>query len=327
MRFIKYIFNSETKPKEASEFKFSDNYLFETHSKEEIRRWNSQLKYGFFKRAWGGHANDGNEFGISLKFDNENELLHICKSLNIKLKLLPENYPKPIKGKGYTPKEYQKFKNEITDFPQYEQPSHIKLNDSSCHCWISNQRIRLTIHGASGNSYEVIEKDFEFCLKIETLITKKGIAKYVDFNFENSSTIISRERYPELFSKKKIRIELTRESVCMGDDVNAPNKSIINLTESETLLNLTKYIFNENYLANISGGKATWVMKINNDKNIAVLAQQWSEQKYLINGKTPIKNFLINNSNNILKIHFDYLAQQNPEIKYQELKKTMYNTV
>ena len=40
--------------------KLSDNCLFERHSKPTIREWLRQLRYFYFKRAWGGHANETN---------------------------------------------------------------------------------------------------------------------------------------------------------------------------------------------------------------------------------------------------------------------------
>ena len=41
--------------------KLPDIWLFELHSKQTIRAWVRQLRYFYYKRAWGGHANDGEE--------------------------------------------------------------------------------------------------------------------------------------------------------------------------------------------------------------------------------------------------------------------------
>lgn len=65
--------------------KISEPYLFEKHSRAVIKQWNRKLKYGFYKRAWGGHANDGDAFGIWLKYDTKNELFTILNELQIKL--------------------------------------------------------------------------------------------------------------------------------------------------------------------------------------------------------------------------------------------------
>jgi hypothetical protein len=38
---------------------------FERHSKQTIREWLRQLRYFIIKRAWGGHAGDGDEFQVA----------------------------------------------------------------------------------------------------------------------------------------------------------------------------------------------------------------------------------------------------------------------
>lgn len=42
--------------------KLLDSWLFQDHSKETVKNWAGQLKYFYFIRAWGGHANDGDSF-------------------------------------------------------------------------------------------------------------------------------------------------------------------------------------------------------------------------------------------------------------------------
>ena len=180
--------------------KLSDNYLFEKHQKSVIRRWNKSLKYGYFKRAWGGHANDGDEFGIWLKYNNRTELFEILNALEIELKRIPENHPKPIKGKPYSSAEFEKFKSEIKDYPEFEQPLHIKVNSIPCFMWIENGKISMKFSGAKdGNSYEVGEDDFENCLRIEQIISDMKLKKYVNTDYEKWVTHISKKRYPELF--------------------------------------------------------------------------------------------------------------------------------
>ena len=62
--------------------RLSDSWLFERHSKEEIRRWVDNLRYSYFKRAWGGHANDGDEFTLTLTYKDRDDLVNILKSLD-----------------------------------------------------------------------------------------------------------------------------------------------------------------------------------------------------------------------------------------------------
>jgi hypothetical protein len=114
----------------------------------------------------------------------------------------------------------------------------------------------------------------------------------------------------------KAKIVLTRESVCQGDDVFAPNKEVIYLSENKNITELIEIILAKNYLAKISGGQATWVMK-NEGAKLAVIAQQWKSAKFLINEKLPIGN--LKKNQDFFRIHFDYLTQQDPEIVYHDL--------
>ena len=180
--------------------RLSDSWLFERHSEEEIRRWVNNLRYSYFKRAWGGHANDGDEFTLTLTYKDRDDLLNILKRLDIKLSSIPKDHPKPVPGKPYTHDEYSVFKSEIKDFPEYEQPKHVDINGTKCFCWIEKGNIKFTFSGGrDGDSYEVSETDFENCKNLEQLITDKGLTDKVSRDSENSVTYISRTRYWDLF--------------------------------------------------------------------------------------------------------------------------------
>jgi hypothetical protein len=180
--------------------KLSDSYLYQTHSRSTIRSWANDLKFGFYKRAWGGHANDGDEFGIWLNYNSKEELFQILEGLNITLKKIPENYPKAIPGKSYPAEEFEKFKNEIKDFPEYEQPSHISISSVRCFCWIENGKLSISLAGAEdGNRYEVTEADFNNCLVIERTIEKANLQPFKSKEYEDWVTHVSPKYYPELF--------------------------------------------------------------------------------------------------------------------------------
>jgi hypothetical protein len=180
--------------------RLSDSWLFERHSEEEIRRWVNNLRYSYFKRAWGGHANDGDEFTLTLTYKDRNDLLNILKSLDIKLNSIPKDHPRPVPGKPYRHDEYSVFKSEIKDFPEYEQPRHVDINGTKSFCWIENGNINFTLSGGQdGDSYEVSETDFQNCRKLEQLIKDKGLTDKVNRDFENNVTCISKTRYWDLF--------------------------------------------------------------------------------------------------------------------------------
>ncbi|WP_243349731.1 hypothetical protein [Parabacteroides sp. FAFU027] len=116
-------------------------------------------------------------------------------------------------------------------------------------------------------------------------------------------------------SKDLISIQINRDSVCMGDDCES-HKTIFELKRDTTLAKLLQKIKNKGYLAQIQGGKATWLV-INLKKEIAVVAQQWRDPKYLsINGDTKLSE--LEKGNGQIRIHFRYLTQQDPDIIYNE---------
>src|SRR5690606_39923641 len=76
------------------------------------------------------------------------------------------------------------------------------------------------------------------------------------------------------------KIKLTRESVAMGDDIDAPHFLEIDIEPNWTITEILKYISNINYLPKISGGRATWSVAIN--EPIAVLTQENPKEPLLI---------------------------------------------
>lgn len=112
-------------------------------------------------------------------------------------------------------------------------------------------------------------------------------------------------------------ISLTRSSVSMGDDVDAPHKMELNINESEKLSDLIEKIKECDYLASISGGRATWILYLG-DTALAVVAQQWRRAKYLTKDSITMDELF--NSNKKAAISFRYLAQKDPMDIYNSLK-------
>lgn len=181
------------------EVNLSNEWLFQRHTEDEIKKWIRNLEYSYFIRAWGGHANDGDEFSLTLRYDNQNDLLDILNRLNLKLSVIPRDHPRPIAGKAYTHDEYSVFRSEIEDYPGYEQPGRIEVNGIKCFCWIEAGNVEFTFSGAAdGNLYEVSELDFQNCRMIEQIISQKQLVDRVSRDCENSVTCISKRRYPTL---------------------------------------------------------------------------------------------------------------------------------
>jgi len=78
-------------------------------------------------------------------------------------------------------------------------------------------------------------------------------------------------------------ITVERDSVCMGDNIDAPHEYIFNMPEDATLNNLFEHLAKENYLASVAGKNHSWEATVN-DKVIALFRG---------NIKTPVpSNFL-----------------------------------
>ena len=114
------------------------------------------------------------------------------------------------------------------------------------------------------------------------------------------------------------KIKLTRESVAMGDDIDAPHLLEIEIQSDWKILDILKHILKLNYLPQIYGGKATWSVAIN--EPIAVLSQDNSENPMLIClPDYPYHDTL--GFINIEHIHFNYHAQKKPTEVYEVLSK------
>ena len=103
------------------------------------------------------------------------------------------------------------------------------------------------------------------------------------------------------------KIKLTRESVAMGDDVNAPHFLEIEIDPNWKIIEILKQINKTNYLPKISGGKATWSVVIN--KPIAVLTQENLEEPLLI----CLPDYPCQGTKGYVEfdhIHFNYRAQK-----------------
>ena len=105
-----------------------------------------------------------------------------------------------------------------------------------------------------------------------------------------------------------MKILLTRDSVAMGDDDDAPHHREMNIADDTSLQAVIKAVLQSRYLATIGGGKATWT--IISRIPIAIVAQQWTEPKILM--PAPSLSSL-DFSDNVLYMHFDYRTQQDPD--------------
>lgn len=108
-----------------------------------------------------------------------------------------------------------------------------------------------------------------------------------------------------------------RDSVAAGDDIDAPHEIKLPVEESASVAHVIVKVTSTSYLPNISGGRATWIVEAGSQP-IAVLAQQWSEPRYLVHAAQPIDQLVGNAAR--CHIYFKYWCQADPDAVLECLK-------
>nr|WP_294791574.1 hypothetical protein [uncultured Mucilaginibacter sp.] len=173
--------------------RINEEWLFKTNSKEEISRWISNLKYSYlWKRP--SFRDDGDYIKLTLNFTDRADLLITLGVLGIALNTIPENFPKPIVGKKYDWTEFEKFKSEIKDYPEFEQPLGCVINNTPAFVWIENGKIDFTF----SDNYGVSEQDYLNCLNVESEIEKNNLSNKVNRDIESNIGCVTKSKYPTL---------------------------------------------------------------------------------------------------------------------------------
>lgn len=107
----------------------------------------------------------------------------------------------------------------------------------------------------------------------------------------------------------------TRDSVCAGDDGDAPHSQRLACPPGCTADQLVRHVMTAARLPSIIGGAATWCLS--SRKPVAVLAQQWAEPRVL--GLMPLKFADLDADETTVRLHFSYFAQQDPQVVFDVL--------
>jgi hypothetical protein len=181
-------------------YKPSLAYLFEKHSQQEVTSWAAQLRYFYFFRAAGGHANDGDELRAGICYTDKADLEFKLGLLGIIPGKITAEDPQPQLGKSYQSNEFSLFKTPVSHFPDLKQPGHIVITKISLFVWITPQIMQFSVSGQlDGNLYEVSQADFEACIKLEELFDQLAWQPFKDDSIAQSVQCISKTGYPELF--------------------------------------------------------------------------------------------------------------------------------
>ena len=110
-----------------------------------------------------------------------------------------------------------------------------------------------------------------------------------------------------------MEIYVTRDDVHAGDD---PEARTFSFPDGTSIKEIIEYIVASQFLAQISGGKATW--SVVSGFPLAVVAQQWTEA-HLVPWR-PIEMAQLIRENGVVHLHFNYHTQIDPDIVLRILK-------
>jgi hypothetical protein len=113
-------------------------------------------------------------------------------------------------------------------------------------------------------------------------------------------------------------VSVTRDSVCAGDDVDAPHEKEFSFPDTVPLDAVIKRVLSDSYLASIAGGFATWVVE--SEFPIAVVAQQWLSPR-MLDPKQGLSGPFDTNTSDVVRLHFRYLQQADPDATFERINR------
>jgi hypothetical protein len=107
-----------------------------------------------------------------------------------------------------------------------------------------------------------------------------------------------------------------RDSVCAGDDCDAPHERALSSSPDMTLRQASALLLDGRYLASISGGAATWILE--GKRPLLVCAQQWTEPRFLVSPDSMISDCI--RPRDTPHLRFRYWCQVDPDRVFDSLK-------
>ncbi|EGQ8682106.1 hypothetical protein GKA74_24350 [Vibrio parahaemolyticus] len=101
-----------------------------------------------------------------------------------------------------------------------------------------------------------------------------------------------------------LRVKLTRDSVCMGDDCDAPHFLELELSNDSNIQNLVDAVDAKSYLAKVAGLGHLWLLLVN-DKQVVAL--KGNSMKVRENGDVCLSLLAVDGT---LNVHFKYLSSR-----------------
>jgi hypothetical protein len=118
--------------------------------------------------------------------------------------------------------------------------------------------------------------------------------------------------------RQHLSLTVWRDSVCAGDDCDAPHERAFAMPSEFTLGQTAAQLLGSSYLASISGGKATWFLEGKEKRPLLVFAQQSSELRFLVSADTAISDCI--QLRDTPHLRFRYWCQVDPDRVFDCLK-------
>ncbi|MBA2282242.1 MAG: hypothetical protein H0W25_13590 [Acidimicrobiia bacterium] len=147
-----------------------ERYLYELHTRAELVEWAPSLKYFRYCRSIGGHADDGDDLVVALRFTTEEDLLSLCDRFGIRLIRLPPALPRPESGVSYTPDEWARFPSLVVQLPHLQQPGHLDVDGVACFVWIYDAYLTISVKDPAAHPAVVTQQGVEGARRLEPLV-------------------------------------------------------------------------------------------------------------------------------------------------------------
>ncbi len=125
------------------------------------------LRYFQFKKAIGGHANDGDDLFVRLNYQGQADLIQLLKDLGIEPRVFDERPPQPEPGLAYRGDEMQKFVSLVPGTRWVAQPGHTELSGIRVFVYGSTDHCSIHIVSEVDGGYGVGPADYAAAAQLE----------------------------------------------------------------------------------------------------------------------------------------------------------------
>jgi hypothetical protein len=115
-----------------------------------------------------------------------------------------------------------------------------------------------------------------------------------------------------------LTLTVWRDSVQGGDDMDAPHEAKFTIQRDESLSSVIDRVRSGSFLACVGGGAATWIAE-SGSRPLAVVAQQWSQPRFLVTPEQSVCSVLGGDCR--CHLNFRYWCQADPERVFECLQQ------